>query len=175
MTLVLGILNALVAIPKIAGYVEQIAAWITSWYVQRCNAQTQAAIKMPSPYSQEPQPMMNAPGRCGAFGCRFSPSHRCLVLAEVITPPPLAIEELCILNGSGAGNCVYSNGPNQFKVPSQMEDYVCRAPNVEQSYDSWCHAVAEKDSDRYVAPVLQSIYEEARDGTYGRPEVSRLQ
>lgn len=38
------ILNALVAIPEIAGDVETIAAAIVSWYVQRQTATTLAAI-----------------------------------------------------------------------------------------------------------------------------------
>ena len=42
--MVLAILNALVAIPKIAGYIEDLAAAITSWYVQRQTTQTLAAI-----------------------------------------------------------------------------------------------------------------------------------
>jgi hypothetical protein len=38
------ILNALVAIPKIAGYVETFAAAIVSWYVNRQTTETLAAI-----------------------------------------------------------------------------------------------------------------------------------
>ena len=44
MALVLAILNALVAIPKIAGYVESLAAAITSWYVNRQTSQNLQAI-----------------------------------------------------------------------------------------------------------------------------------
>lgn len=42
--MLLAILNALVAIPKIAGYVEQAAAAITLWYVGRQQAQTLSQI-----------------------------------------------------------------------------------------------------------------------------------
>jgi hypothetical protein len=42
--MVLAILNALVAIPKIAGYIEDLAAAITSWWVARQTSQTLAAI-----------------------------------------------------------------------------------------------------------------------------------
>ena len=44
MTLILAILNALVAIPKIAGYIESLAAAITQWYVARQTAQTLSMI-----------------------------------------------------------------------------------------------------------------------------------
>jgi hypothetical protein len=42
--MVLTILNALIAIPKIAGYIEAFAAAVTNWYVQRQTSQTLAAI-----------------------------------------------------------------------------------------------------------------------------------
>lgn len=42
--MLLAIMNALVAIPKIAGYVEDFAAAITSWYVQRQKSQTLSMI-----------------------------------------------------------------------------------------------------------------------------------
>lgn len=42
--MILAILNALVAIPKIAGYVEQAVGQIVLWYVQRANNQTLSAI-----------------------------------------------------------------------------------------------------------------------------------
>ena len=44
MTLVMAILNGLVAIPKIAGYVEAFASAVTLWFVQRQNNQTLSLI-----------------------------------------------------------------------------------------------------------------------------------
>ena len=38
------ILNALIAIPKILGFVEQFAAAVTSWYCQRAQSETLKAI-----------------------------------------------------------------------------------------------------------------------------------
>lgn len=38
--MILAILNALAAIPKIAGYVEAFASYVTLWYCQRAEAQT---------------------------------------------------------------------------------------------------------------------------------------
>jgi len=42
--LVLAILNALVAIPKIAGYVQTFASAVVSWYVSRQTQETLSAI-----------------------------------------------------------------------------------------------------------------------------------
>lgn len=44
MTIFLAILNAISAIPKIAGYVEQFAAAVVGWYVSRQKAATLSAI-----------------------------------------------------------------------------------------------------------------------------------
>lgn len=44
MATILAVLNAISAIPKIAGYVEQLAAAMTTWYVQRQTAQNKQAI-----------------------------------------------------------------------------------------------------------------------------------
>ena len=44
MTLVLAILNTIIAIPQIAGYVETLCAGIASWYIQRQTSETLAAI-----------------------------------------------------------------------------------------------------------------------------------
>ena len=41
---VLGVLNALVAIPQIAGYVESFATQVVLWYCQRATNTTLAAI-----------------------------------------------------------------------------------------------------------------------------------
>jgi len=35
MSFIVSLLNALVAIPKIAGYVEAFASWVATWYVNR--------------------------------------------------------------------------------------------------------------------------------------------
>lgn len=42
--MILSILNAIAAIPQIVGYLEQFAAVVTAWYVQRQNTQTKSAI-----------------------------------------------------------------------------------------------------------------------------------
>lgn len=42
--MIIAILNALIAIPKIAGYVEDLAAAITQWYVARQTSQTLGMI-----------------------------------------------------------------------------------------------------------------------------------
>jgi PIN domain nuclease of toxin-antitoxin system len=44
MAFVTSLLNALAAIPKIVGYVEQFAAAVTDWYVKRQTAQTLSMI-----------------------------------------------------------------------------------------------------------------------------------
>ena len=44
MTTILAVLNALAAIPKIAGYVESFAAAVTSWYCSRATSQTLSKI-----------------------------------------------------------------------------------------------------------------------------------
>lgn len=42
--MIVTILNALIAIPKICGYVEQFAASVALWYCQRQNAKTLSLI-----------------------------------------------------------------------------------------------------------------------------------
>lgn len=44
MAVVMAVLSALAAIPKIAGYVEQFASWIVAWYVGRQKAEMLTAI-----------------------------------------------------------------------------------------------------------------------------------
>lgn len=42
--MVLAILNAIAALPKLLGYVQSFAAQVTLWYVQHQNNETLAAI-----------------------------------------------------------------------------------------------------------------------------------
>lgn len=42
--MILSILNAIAAIPQIVGYLEQFAAVVTAWYVQRQNTQIKSDI-----------------------------------------------------------------------------------------------------------------------------------
>jgi hypothetical protein len=73
------------------------------------------------------------------------------------TPP---VQELCALNGLGAGDCVEPGGATIIKPPSEMVNYICRSPAYEQAYDAFCFDTSQAQ----VRPTLVMIYQEAQRG-----------
>lgn len=67
-------------------------------------------------------------------------------------------QELCALNGLGAGDCVEIDGSQLTRPPSQMVNYVARSPSIEKAYDSWCYDTTPET----IEPVMQMMYREAR-------------
>lgn len=51
-------------------------------------------------------------------------------------PPAI---EICIIDGSGGGDCIEADGSKLFRPPSQMMNYWATSQPDMQNFSSWCY------------------------------------
>lgn len=81
-----------------------------------------------------------------------------LALNSCRNDPPPVLSTICILDGTGGGDCVMADGSKKFMLPSEMLNFWATTQADEQNFSSWCY----QTTPQMVKPQMDKIFQEAK-------------